>query len=502
MPDNQVEIVFRSIAELQGALATQAELEKTRGKLLTLGKDTLEVDAQLARANALVAQAPPEMLDAAKLQEQASGFEHLNLKGREFHRVLHEISAASPEAGLALRAFISPATAGFFALLLAVKGAHDKFKEFLENLKIGGEWKSFSEALKDTGKGFDDASLAADGYWRSLNATSDATKGLARETDLALGLLKQKARQEDEERSATLAQEKAKIDAREKAGAIDAVTAIQERAAVEDKFAKEKVEREAALGRAVLERKQKEKTELIAGAPAEEKATREAQRAFALAEKPEDVRKRIEAAQANVKAAEAEQKKAEEAGAPVARRRAAAATTEAARETLRKETETGYARIDEFNQLREEMQAREAALKARRARLEALSAELEKLIYATESDIASRGRVSKTESETRQIGVAGESAGAVRKAEPQIAAAAEEATGLMAPGGVSKAEAVAQSIEDKGLRGNREAILQVIERFSGIANGMDAANQELFQLVIQRLSDIERRVGNLRTNQN
>src|SRR2546426_12088239 len=101
MPDNQVEIVFRSIAELQGALATQAELEKTRGKLLTLGKDTLEVDAQLARANALVAQAPPEMLDAAKLQEQASGFEHLNLKGREFHRVLHEISAASPEAGLA-----------------------------------------------------------------------------------------------------------------------------------------------------------------------------------------------------------------------------------------------------------------------------------------------------------------------------------------------------------------------------------------------------------------
>ena len=91
MPDNQVEIVFRTTAELQGALAAQAELEKTRGKLLALGKDTLEVDAQLARANALVAQAPPEMLDAAKLQEQASGFEHLNLKGREFHRVLHEI---------------------------------------------------------------------------------------------------------------------------------------------------------------------------------------------------------------------------------------------------------------------------------------------------------------------------------------------------------------------------------------------------------------------------
>ena len=90
----------------------------------------------------------------------------------------------------------------------------------------------------------------------------------------------------------------------------------------------------------------------------------------------------------------------------------------------------------------------------------------------------------------------------MRKAEPQIAAAAEKATGLMAHGGVSKAEAVAQSIEDKGLRGNREAILQVIECFSGIANGMDAANQELFQLVNQRLSDIERRVGNLRTNQN
>ena len=31
---------------------------------------------------------------------------------------------------------------------------------------------------------------------------------------------------------------------------------------------------------------------------------------------------------------------------------------------------------------------------------------------------------------------------------------------------------------------------------------MDASNQELLQLVNQRLSDIERRVGNLRTNQN
>src|SRR2546421_206141 len=240
MPDNQVEIVFRTTAELQGAIAAQNELEKTRGKLLALGKDTLEVDSQLARANQLISSAPKEMLDAAKLEESASGFQKLNLHGREFHRALHEISAASPGAGLALRALINPATAGFFGLIIAVKAFHETLKEAEATLKLGGTWENFSKVLAKQSEDFDAATLSADAYARKLDETRTATDRLKTATENEIAVIQARAREEDAERSAELAEKKAEVDARRKTGIIDEVQALKEKNDLENRFGREK----------------------------------------------------------------------------------------------------------------------------------------------------------------------------------------------------------------------------------------------------------------------
>lgn len=503
MPDGNVEILFRTTAELEGALAAQRELEKTRGKLLALGKSTEEVDQQLARANELIQTAPAEMRETAEAANQArEGFGGAAHSAGGLRHVIGLIHHESPLAAEALHALMHPATGGILLAAFAVNRLIEYFKELSKEAEIGGKFEGFAEAFKSQEKALTDAELSAGAYERSLLRGADATKTLAQATALEIDLLKAKARQQDEERGADLAKKKAEIDAQEKAGAIDAVAAIRLRAQAEDAFAKEKLDRDAKLARSSLELHQRERETLRAGLPEEETGLRAAQRAFALAETPETVRERIKKAQDLVTATKEEERKAEEVGAGPERRTAARQAVEVAEEALEKEKQTAFRRLDEYNQLKEELESRAAAVKATRARLEVLSAELNKLVLLTESDLESRGRVVKTEQETRGIQGGAQISGIVTKAGPQIVGAAEEAKGLFAAGGISKGEAIAQAIEDKGLRGHQELILQVIERFSGIANKMDAGNQELFQVVTQRLSDLERRLGTFRAVQN
>lgn len=509
MPDNQVEIVFRTTAELQGALAAQAELEKTRGKLLALGKDTLEVDAQLARANALVAQAPPEMLQAAQLEEQAAGFGKLTLHGREFHHVLHEVSSTSPAAGAALRAFINPASAGLFGLVLAVKAVHEAWKEYQKSLELGGKWEDLSKVTDAQAAAFNDASSSADAFARKLTEVTAEEQKLKRATEDNIALIQERAREEDAERSSDLAQKKAEIDAKQKAGLLDEVEALKAKNGLENQFAREKVERENKAATDVIAARQKQQAETRALIPGAEKEAAAAEREFLLTEAPGTIKAKSDRARANAKAAEEELKKAEEAAASGFSGGMDATRLENARLNAKRSQEYLQAQLSAAVDLEEQYKLRKEKLEKARAHLleirkiEAdLAEEVNRSLLIEPKKAASRGRVETTEEKTRAIGVAGEVAGAGRKAGPQIAAAAEEATGLASAGGISKAEAVAQSIEDKGLRGNREAILQVVERFSGVANRMDAANQELFQAVTQRLADLERTVGALRTHQN
>src|SRR2546426_657952 len=455
MPDNQVEIVFRTTAELQGALAAQAELEKTRGKLLALGKDTLEVDAQLARANALVAQAPPEMLQAAQLEEQAEGFGKLTLRGRECHHVLHEVSSTSPAAGAALRAFVNPASAALFGLVLAVRAVHEAWKEYQKSLELGGKWEDLSKVTDAQAAAFNEASSSADEFARKLTEVTAEEQKLKRATEESIALIQERAREQDAERSADLAQKKAEIDAKQKAGLLDEVEALKAKNELENQFAREKVERENKAATDVIAARQKQQAETRALIPGAEKEAAAAEREFLLTEAPGTTKAKIERARANAEAAKKELDQAKEAEASVFATAKDETRLENARLAAKRSQEYLEAQVAAAADLEEQYKLRKEKLEKARAHLleirkiEAdLAAEVTRSLLVEPGKAASRGRVEATEEKTRAIGVAGETAGAVRKAEPQIAAAAEEATGLLAPGGVSKAEAGPPSLED------------------------------------------------------
>lgn len=420
MPDNQVEIVFKTTAELQGAIAAQNELEKTRGKLLALGKDTVEVDAQLARANQLISQAPAGMVDAAKMEEGAAGFQKLNLHGREFHKLLHEISATSPGAGLALRGLINPATAGFFGLLIAVKAFHEKFKEAEATLKMGGTWENFSKVLAKQSEDFDSATLSADAYARKLDETRTATDRLKTATENEIAIIQARAREEDAERSAELAEKKAEVDAKRKAGVIDEVQALKEKNDLENRFGREKIDREEKAAREVIGAMQKEREGVRAAMPEAHAAAAGAERALLLAETPGTRKEREERARLNVKAAEEAQKQAEagteglagvlSGGAGEKRLENARASLEAANAALKMVVAGTFEVVENFAKLKEASQRANAYVEELERQDKAIGQKVEQSYYRDLGAGASRRRVEATEEKTRMVGLIGEAA--------------------------------------------------------------------------------------------
>jgi len=415
MPDNQVEIVFRTTAELQGALAAQAELEKTRGKLLALGKDTLEVDAQLARANQLVAQAPPEMLQAAQLEEQAEGFGKLTLRGREFHHVLHEVSSTSPAAGAALRAFVNPASAALFGLVLAVRAVHEAWKEYQKSLELGGKWEDLSKVTDAQAAAFNEASSSADAFARKLTEVTAEEQKLKQATEESIALIQERAREEDAERSADLAQKKAEIDAKRKAGIIDEVEALKEKNELENQFAREKVERENKAAQDVIAARQQQQAQTRALIPGAEKEAAGAEREFLLTEAPGVTRAKIERARANAKAAQEELEKAKEADASVFATAKDETRLENARLAAKRSQEYLEAQVAAAADLEEKYKLRKEKLERARAhlldirKLEAdLGEDLSRSELLESRRAGSRARVESTQERTRALGVVGE----------------------------------------------------------------------------------------------
>jgi ribosomal protein S16 len=136
-----VEIIFRTKAELEGAKAIQRELENTRGKLLALGKDTKEVDAQLSQVNATLGK-------AGVGPGGREPFEKLTTHGKEFKHILHEIGQESPLVGAALRLAISPIAAGLGLATLAIRAFKDAFEQMSNSLKPGGGFAELKERIE------------------------------------------------------------------------------------------------------------------------------------------------------------------------------------------------------------------------------------------------------------------------------------------------------------------------------------------------------------------
>jgi len=459
-----VEIIFRTKGELEGAIAVQRELERTRGKLLALGESTADVDKKLDRLNGILAKTKspeitsfqsvsPRLLpqnfeeDAGKME---STFDQLHHQTRGLGHLLREF-------GLNSHAFFSPFTLGATVAVAAIAKINEYFEKLNENLKIGGKFESFADAFKSQAAALENAELSASAYERSLSRAGDASKKLSEATALEINQLAAKARREDEQRSASLALDKAKIDAKEKSGELAPEAAISARAVLEEKFAKQKLDSENQLQRQILVRKQAEREELKTGVEPERRQLTEAQRSLALAETPETIRARIATAEKNKKATDEEREKAVEGG-DAGRITQAIQAQKIAASALEAELQRSFADLDKFNSLKEEVAGLESSVRARRARLDSLGAELNALILNVEADIESRKKVGGIESETKGI---------QRQAEvaPKIGIAAAAAEGEFRSG-ASAAESLAGQAIKGGFAGDIESNRALAQKFA------------------------------------
>lgn len=459
-----VEIIFRTKGELEGALAVQRELERTRGKLLALGESTAEVDKKLERLNGALAKTkgpeiPSDTSIAPRLLHPDFDVEAKKAEGvfAQLHHESRGLGHVLREFGLNSHAFFSPLALGATIAVGLIEALNKHFEKLNENLKIGGKFEGFADAFKSQEGALQNAELSASAYERSLTRASDASKKLSENTALEINQLQAKARREDEQRSATLALDKAKIDAKEKSGELDPASAIAARAAMEDKFAKQKLDSENQLARQVLARKQAEREELKTGVEPERGKLTGAQRELALAETPETIKARIEAAQKLKKATDEERTKADEGG-DAQRIKLAQQAQAVAASTLEAELNRAFADLDKFNSLKEEVAGLESSVRARRARLDSLGTELNVLILNTEADIESRKKVAGIGAETKQFESQAQAA-------PKIGIAASAAEGEFR-GGASAAESLAQQAIKGGFAGDIESNRALAQKFA------------------------------------
>ncbi len=205
-----VEIVFKTRAELEGALAAQRELEKTRGKLLALGESTAKVDQQLAGARAVIAQAPSELSQG--IDKAGESFQRAGGHGESFRRVISGISRENEILGSALHIGIHPIAGALLAAVVAVRALHERFAEMGKHLAAGGGFVEFKTHLEETQKLIESHGDAVDKFVASLvkeqSALAAGTAAFSAQTEALKGAIA--ARNALTE--ATREQERAQID--------------------------------------------------------------------------------------------------------------------------------------------------------------------------------------------------------------------------------------------------------------------------------------------------
>src|SRR5436309_6358073 len=249
MPDNQVEIVFRTTAELQGALAAQAELEKTRGKLLALGESTEEVDAKLARANEVIAQAPAALRPEV-LEQESAGLGKLSVHGHELRRVLSELRRESPLAGEALSLAFHPVAAALGIAFLAVQKFREGLKDMEEEAKTP-DLAALGNRLLLTREAFLAGQVSAAEFGKSLEDIAGKTQTATESTNDFIESLRYQrqlqAELEDKQKALALAELDVAEQRARAEGTYDPVTFLQKRLDVERSF-RERRRREQEQG--------------------------------------------------------------------------------------------------------------------------------------------------------------------------------------------------------------------------------------------------------------
>jgi hypothetical protein len=508
MPDGQVEIVFRTTAELEGALAAQRELEKTRGKLVALGESTIEVDEKLARANELIAGAPEALKQTAIAgQEAGHAFEGAAGHAGGLRHVLSLIHHESPLLGEALHAALHPATASLLVMAIAAKTVMDSVHKLQEAIGNTAAFEGFGKSLEEQKRGMEEAEAEAEAFIRKLDEMATAERNLTTEANGAVDAIRAQARAQAEIADAKKGLEIARIDAAEKEGKLSPVAAIEARAHVEERFAKDKLDRENATSKKVLQVREQELKDLSDRLPQMEEeleAKREMRRKL---KDPKAIQAQLETLKKNREEAEkvrSEHIKEWEEYTGYGTMPGMSENTRA--RAMRELVESDTGPIEKMKVLQsqlegmlptatkahailgEQIKAGESSVMGAQKRISDLQGTLPGLREQTALDVETRGKVYQFGSEARSLQTMTKEQGAVSHAVSGAATAAA--------GGLDKAQAISKAIEEGGFKHQEELIKEVIDHFAGTQDRMDGQYMELFRQVKMRLDQHERILGN------
>jgi prefoldin subunit 5 len=172
MPDTELDILIRLLAETKGGDAVQASLNKTKDATTDLGKATEDL--------------------GEKTKEGAKHAEKFELSHRAIHQILHLIShEAGPEFGTAVSGAMAAGTGGVLILIMAVRELFEwlhKAREAASELRQEAAdmqvniWESQRQAMAD-------AANAAQDYRDALHDIASISNTIKAEDDRRMAVL-------------------------------------------------------------------------------------------------------------------------------------------------------------------------------------------------------------------------------------------------------------------------------------------------------------------------
>jgi len=149
-----LELLFSTRAELEGARQWEAQLERSIGKAKAMGKDTAELEAQLGKLKTSTAASEKALADsnktvadaAPKLNETAKATDDLGQKKTRLREAARGLSLELPLVGRVLGFLTSPLT-----IVTALVGvAVGKFNDWNNSIKELGRQQAELAAFRDT----------------------------------------------------------------------------------------------------------------------------------------------------------------------------------------------------------------------------------------------------------------------------------------------------------------------------------------------------------------
>lgn len=176
--------------------------------------------------------------DAGKAANEKIGTETvaLNKKKRDLKDTLGQLGREFPILGAIGRAAMNPIVAVATLATLAFRMLADQIKKTADLLDPA-QWQGRAAAIDAGKKSMEDASVAANLWWKELNRAASETDKIVSSTDALIGKIREQGRAQAELIDADEALALAAVDRDERAGKLTGDEALARRAGVRSQFA-------------------------------------------------------------------------------------------------------------------------------------------------------------------------------------------------------------------------------------------------------------------------